>query len=124
MYTEETILTFGKYKFHRLGIIPESYLLNLYNNNKSTIDNQELMEYIERNYLDKLKNKPQVKVVPEIIRCEKLTYPTEKDAKYEIRRIRDREQKNSKKPVRAYECDDCGGWHLTSIPFEDWRNKR
>ena len=25
-----------------------------------------------------------------------------------------------KKPVRAYSCQKCGGWHLTSVPYERW----
>ncbi len=50
---------------------------------------------------------------------DKVIYPSEKDAKHEINKIKSYMQ-GGKKPERAYECEKCGGWHLTSIPHEQW----
>jgi uncharacterized protein YjhX (UPF0386 family) len=36
-----------------------------------------------------------------------------------VAKARESVQEN-KKPVRAYECEKCSGWHLTSIPHERW----
>lgn len=118
MYTDKTPLTFGKYKFVQLCRVPAEYLLNIYNAKNSK--DKELIEYIENN-LEKIKARQEGKIItPELKKvCEKITYVSEKDAKYEINKIREKEQEH-KKPVRAYECVKCSGWHLTSIPFEQW----
>lgn len=133
MYSDTSILTFGKYKFKKLCDVPASYLINLYND--KGIKEPELMEYIERN-IERLKieaggmdiiqgiKKPEVKK-PEIIkivtfRCDKVTFATEKIAKSRLREINNA-RGNNKKPVRAYECEICGGWHHTSIPFEKFK---
>lgn len=118
MYTDDTILTFGPYKFTRLCRVPADYLLELYKTRKQKY--QQLIKYIEKN-LDKIKAIKEGKITPPPlgITCEKVIFPSEKEAKREIKRIAKLEQKH-KKPVRTYECEDCGGWHLTSIPFEEW----
>ncbi len=46
-YTDETVLTFGKYKGEKLANIPAEYLLWLYDNKK--VFKQPLKNYIERN---------------------------------------------------------------------------
>jgi uncharacterized protein (DUF3820 family) len=135
MYTDTSILTFGKYRFKKLRDIPASYLINIYND--KGINKPELREYIERN-IDRLKaeaggmdiiqgikiKKPEVKK-PEVIKiatfvCDKVTFATEKIAKSRLREINNA-RGNNKKPVRAYECEICGGWHHTSIPFEKFK---
>ncbi|MGZ4056367.1 MAG: hypothetical protein ACXVDZ_18260 [Bacteroidia bacterium] len=118
MYTDETLLTFGKHKFVRLCRVPADYLLNIYKD--KNCQDKELLLYIENN-LNKIKARQEGKiVVPELKKvCEKITYISEKDAKHEIKKIREKEQEH-KKPVRSYGCEKCGGWHLTSIPFEEW----
>lgn len=114
MYTDSTILSFGKYKFHKLGNIPPSYLLNIYNN-KSFKDG-DLLQYIEAN-LEKIQNMKEGRVEQVLSNsffvCEKLTFATEKIAKQALKDIKNTPQKH-KKPIRVYECDKCGGWHLTS----------
>ncbi len=136
MYTDDTILTFGKYKFIKLCRVPADYLLAFhkqYNPNHKKA-NKELFEYIENN-LEKIKARQEGKIISPPLEigykttgrfvqlvCKdsnKIIFPSEKDAKHEIRRIQNLEQEN-KKPVRAYECEKCGGWHLTSISFERW----
>lgn len=55
--------------------------------------------------------------------CDKIIFPTEKDAKHELRRIRELKQKNEKKPVRVYECKKSNGWHLTSKPHHKFKDE-
>jgi uncharacterized protein (DUF3820 family) len=132
MYTGETTLGFGKYKGMEIRHIPKDYLLKIYRDGHP---DTELMEYIKCNI--KIKEKIKEKEVKykfedtisvsihgtnaKLI-CKdsnKIIFISEKDAKYEIRRIQNLQQEN-KKPTRTYECEKCGGWHLTSIPHERW----
>ena len=133
--TDKHILTFGKYKHHQLCNVPSSYLLDFYKNCAPSQRKQYnvLLKYIEDN-MDKIKSKLGDKIKNEKVKvnidgigckitghrvhliCEwtnKIIFPSENDAKFEIRRIRNLEQEN-KKPKRTYECTKCGGWHLTS----------
>jgi hypothetical protein len=124
MYSHISILTFGKHKLKKLRDIPASYLLKLHNDLGVMKNNNELKEYIESN-LDILKDEEQglksrQVVKPETPRCEKVTFATEKIAKSRLREINS-SIGNNKKPVRAYECELCGGWHHTSIPFEEYK---
>lgn len=122
-YSDTTLLTTGKYKFVALCRIPPKYLLDIYNkeNRNGKYPDQELIAYIEKN-LERLKAKHTGKeVAPKLERvCEKFVYPSRKDAKIELKKIRKIIQEH-KKPIREYECDKCGGWHLTSIPYEVWK---
>jgi hypothetical protein len=122
MYTDNSMLTTGKYKYISLCRVPPEYLLEIFKNKKHP--NKELLEYIENN-MEKIKGRLIGEIpIPELVLpCEKIMYPSEKAAKTEIRRIEKLEQEN-KKPVRAYECEKCGAWHLTSIPFEKWEKKK
>lgn len=56
--------------------------------------------------------------------CTKQTFATEQDAEKRIEEIRI-ECINSPytKPYRCYECPNCGGWHLSSKPKQNF-NKR
>lgn len=112
MYTDETILTFGKHKFTKLCRVPAEYLLKLHENRSYA--NAEIKEYIEQN-LEKLIQKRFGIISPPPFEfpCRKITYANEKDAKYVLKQISQVQQQH-KKPVRHYQCDDCGGWHLTS----------
>ncbi|MCX6755524.1 MAG: hypothetical protein NT068_03255 [Candidatus Nomurabacteria bacterium] len=31
------------------------------------------------------------------------------------------EEQVHKKPIRSYECEKCSAWHLTSMPYEVWK---
>lgn len=48
-YTDDTIVTFGKYRGERLGDVPGSYLLYLYES-QDGIQNPKLLKYVEDNY--------------------------------------------------------------------------
>lgn len=119
MFTDETILTFGKHKFTKLCRVPAKYLLDTYRgwgNQPRT----ELFDYIQSNMESILARERGEIVAPELkIECDKIIFPNEKSAKYKITQLRNVEQ-DHKKPVRAYECEKCGGWHLTSISYEKW----
>ena len=121
MYDDNTILTSGKYKFTRLCRVPPDYLLNIYKD--KNCPDKELIEYIKDNMQKIMDRKLGRVVAPELTRvCDKIVFPTERDAKFEINRIKNLEQEN-KKPVRAYECERCSAWHLTSIPHEEWNKE-
>lgn len=123
MYTDDTIITIGKYAFTRICNIPATYLLNLYKHKNVINKHPELKQYIEDN-LQRIEKRKNGKPIPlQIVFCEKIPYPTEKDAKYKIKQIRNLDQEN-KKPVRAYECEKCGAWHLTSISYEEWKKRQ
>lgn len=56
----------------------------------------------------------------------KFVFASEKIAKQELKRIRQlyankKEKEEKKIPVRAYYCEVCGGWHLTSISIEQYK---
>lgn len=46
--------------------------------------------------------------------CGKTRYRDREEAKDAIRTIKLSGEVRDKRPVRAYECPDCRGWHLTS----------
>lgn len=126
-YTDETKLNFGKYKGYKLSALPSNYLVNLYIQFVGTdLEDRALMKYIEdKKILNHLQYKrPFVsdtighKMINGFVHLickyqDKIIFPSENDAKIELRRIWKLEQ-NNKKPKRIYECDKCGGWHLTS----------
>jgi uncharacterized protein (DUF3820 family) len=121
MYTDTTVLSYGKYKFTALCRIPVDYLFLLYNNG---VQDQELKEYIEQN-MERLMMRKEGLIQPPALKfpCDKWTYITEKEAKKVLAEIRKVDQRH-KKPVRAYECDKCGGWHLTSLTLEEYEVKK
>jgi hypothetical protein len=116
MYTDNTILTKGKYKFTKLCRVPPKYLIDLFNHGDKT--DPELYEYVKENSIQiLLRLNGQIKT-PKFITCQKITFPNEKDAKKEIRRIAETQSKL--KPQRAYQCEKCGGYHLTSKTVEEF----
>lgn len=48
--------------------------------------------------------------------CKKRCYRDKDEALYAMHGIANRND-GRKKPVRVYECEDCGQWHLTSKPI-------
>lgn len=123
MYTEDTLLTYGKYKGKMIKEIPKDYLVNVHITGGE--EHAALKEYIEAN-LDKFPgltmlswfNKKKDVTVQFI--CDKRTYPTKKSAMDSIIKPKSKQQK--KKPIRAYECEKCSGWHLTSMPIETFKS--
>ena len=132
MYTDDTILTWGKHKITKLCRVPADYLLRLYNNNNHP--DKELIKYIGDNMEKiiarkegKLESPPldldfkfagkRVEVVcPD---TGKIIFFSEKEAKKELGRIKNTKHEH-KKPIRTYECIKCGGWHLTSLSNEQY----
>jgi len=115
IYTSESILVQGKYKNVQLKDIPQTYLVELYRSCNCWND-EELKLYI-RNVIPSVlfstkSSEPSIDVILNFP-CEKVCWVTEKAAKDEIKRI-DKVKQKKRKPTRAYECDKCGGWHLTS----------
>jgi hypothetical protein len=46
--------------------------------------------------------------------CDKISYPTRQLAIDSINGIHKRFSRAKKKPVQAYQCSECNGWHITS----------
>jgi hypothetical protein len=119
MYTDNTPLPFGKYKYVSLCRVPPDYLLNIYQD--KTI-RKELLEYIENNMERIIMRKEGIIETPSLeLVCDKISYYNEKLAKQVLNRIHKYEH-DYKVPVRAYECPKCSQWHLTSMPLEEYKN--
>jgi hypothetical protein len=112
MYDGDHILTTGKYRFTALKRVPFDYLEDVY---KSGCKDKDLLEYIEKNVLGKQKE-----IIPEPLEfpCTKFTYLSKKEANADLNRIL-KVIKRDKKPIRSYQCDKCGFWHITSMEKYD-----
>jgi uncharacterized protein YlaI len=49
-----------------------------------------------------------------VVSCWKVRYTSRAKAQRALDNIRRRGERGTKKPSRAYLCDNCHGWHLTS----------
>jgi hypothetical protein len=120
MYTDNTIVQYGIYRYARLGQVGADILLQLYNVRQ--YPNPSFKEYIERNLakLQQCVSGETNSTSHTVVACKKVPYATQKIAKFELKRIRETIQEHSK-PIRTYECDICSAWHLTSIPYDAWK---
>lgn len=120
-YNDNTIMSRGKYKAWKLKDVPATFLVRIHDNGGG--NDPELKAYIAAN-IERLRLKaigfeaPPIEHVPFI--CEKKTFATKKDAQNSLKTIRS--TKTEKKPIRAYECPKCSGWHLTSMPIEVFKS--
>ncbi|MCX6753097.1 MAG: hypothetical protein NTW62_02015 [Candidatus Nomurabacteria bacterium] len=116
-YSDNSIIISGKYKFTLVKNLPVKYLLNIYNSNNR--NDKQLFEYVKEN-IDKIKARSSGKKTVEI-KCDKIAYVSRKEARFHLKRIRETGEQEHKKPIRSYECDKCSAWHLTSMPYEVWK---
>src|SRR6266446_6062772 len=109
MYSDNSVLTFGRYKHTRLCRVPSDYLLSIYQSGKCADD--ELKIFIKQNFqrINACKKGEPMTAIATV--CEKFAYANEKIAKAKLREIEAVKQKHCK-PVRAYQCEKCNGWHL------------
>jgi hypothetical protein len=128
--TPEQLMTWplpiGKHKATFLHQVPFDYLKVLSKDKGVTNKYPEIKEYVD--YIERTNSAKEFKEKLEnellnIGRCQKITYATESIAKAALQTIKSKEQKH-KKPYRAYECPDCGGWHLTSKEDINWLKKQ
>lgn len=105
MEAREIVLTFGKFINHKLSQVPDRYLKGLYES--KILTDMRIIRYIERKILK--------------MPCEKKGYLSRKEAMYDINKIKYVDQ-NHKKPIRAYKCEYCEMWHLTSMSKEAYQN--
>lgn len=135
MYTEETILYFGKHKGKILRDVPPSYLVSIFDSS-AMHHRPELRDYIKAR-IDKLRSLTGGSLAAKLDNidyensglfiCAKRAFPTKRDALDSIVKPQKRRGKwkhNKKQPVRAYECKKCNYWHLTSISFEEYQNRK
>lgn len=120
MYTEETVLNYGSCKGMKIKDVPRRYLINIYRSGGKEHD--KLKEWISAN----IDNFPTLKLenmrgefVPFI--CDKRTFATKKAAMDSI--VKPKSKNHKPVPIRAYECDICSGWHLTSKPDRRFNNE-
>ena len=119
MYSDDTILTKGKYKFTAIGRVPAAYLINIYN--KKNKSDAELYAYVEKN-LQSIENRlvtGQVSL-PLSLPCKKVAFFSEKAAKEALSDISNSNDDHVI-PIRSYHCEICGGFHLTSWSIEDYK---
>lgn len=110
------IIPFGKYKFTALCRVPANYLLGLYGDKTKMEKYPEINAYIEANLTALIpKQAIKVHIVEPIAICDKQPYTDEEEAKKALKLIR-QDKREHKKPIRAYKCEKCRFWHLTSKP--------
>lgn len=105
----------GQFKNKPLKDIPAFYLVRLYHQKEFMTQYLEINEYIEATHRDLLPLKASKHLLPkyEPLPCEKYTYVDEGEARKALKLIK-QDKRTHKKPVRAYQCEVCGYWHLTS----------
>lgn len=120
MYNDDSILTWGKWKFTAIKRIPASWLLSKHEN--KGVHDKELVAWVGEN-LDRLKERHELEIkngkpVQIMNTCTKYQYASQEEAEKHLREIRAKGQNSSSHvlPVRAYHCNKCPFWHLTSIP--------
>lgn len=64
------------------------------------------------------------KATDKTVMCEKKAFPSRRDAQHAIKSIKRSRVEREKKPHRAYRCEECGQYHLTSkhnygVHFDD-----
>lgn len=117
-YSDNSIIISGKYKFTLVKNLPVKYLLKIYSSNNR--NDKLLFNYVKEN-IEKIKARSSGKKVVEI-KCDKIAYVSRKEARFHLKRIREIEiEQMHKKPIRSYECEKCSAWHLTSMPYETWK---
>jgi hypothetical protein len=120
MSTDIYILT-KKHGLSTVQKLPANYLLSSQGNYKHS--RPEVWQFIEDNkeLLLTLGDKPMVEEVQvQTSDCAKTKYYSEKFAKEQLNKIINSKGEH-KKPVRAYECEYCGQWHLTSMPLSEYK---
>lgn len=110
-YNDTSVLTQGKYKYIPLKEIDAEHLLKLYKNGCN--GDKALRKYIEDNY-EAIGTRVGVSVDRSSPTCTKKSYIDKKAANAHIKWIQNT-NKESYVPVRAYQCDKCTSWHITSI---------
>lgn len=126
-YDENSIITWGKYKFTAIKRIPASWLLSYHKNN--SLKDKKFLEYLATN-LDELKRRQKEeeinKPVEQIFdKCNKYQYSSKEQAEKHLKEIRKSGKKTPSHvlPVRAYMCDKCPFWHLTSKKFVEFEKQ-
>lgn len=116
-YSDNFILNFGKYKGYKIKDISYEYFNQLYKEfyklpptNKITEEFllfiQNKFHFLPRNYILKQ------------TKCDKKLFATERIAKQRLQEVLNKKDHIEKKPIRVYECKECGAWHFTSMEKE------
>lgn len=97
--------------------LPANYLIGLYGDKTAMWKYPEIKQYIEAN-MDRLIQTQETDIKPKdyLLPCYKYSYLDEKIANEQLKIVRE-DKGDHKKPIRAYQCEKCGFWHLTSKPL-------
>lgn len=113
-YDSNTILTWGEYKFTALCRIPAKWLIDV----GSKSHDKKLISWIARNYLGLLdrseREESGIDTREDV--CTKYRYASEQEAKKHLKEIKAKGKLRTSHvlPVRAYKCNICPFYHLTS----------
>ena len=119
-YTEDTVLTYGKYKLIPLKNVPPKYLYAILTNKSH---DPLLNAYVEKHQEEIKKNHFKVlQAGPVKFKCSKETFATEALAKERVKAFKSRTFASGVKPHRVYYCSKCSGWHHTSQSVEQHNN--
>lgn len=118
---DDTLFPSGEYRFTRMSKVPADYLLN-FSGKKANLP-KPFREYIKAN-LEAITMRVNANDIdPVEFICNKVVYASKIIAKIALTRISAIKQDN-KKPIRSYECEYCSGWHLTSLPYDTFIEKK
>ena len=56
--------------------------------------------------------------------CDKVKLPNKKIAFKVAKKMKDNAKILPRQSLRAYYCAECGGWHLTKMTEQEYRNKQ
>jgi len=126
---DNSLITFGRYKFTALCRVPVDYLFSICKQNTNNFrknsdpynqEKEEIKQYVKDN-LEILVLRKEGIIQPLELKqtCHKVSYFTEKIAKQVLKSISLIDQ-DHKKPIRVYECEKCSNWHLTSQTLEEY----
>jgi hypothetical protein len=114
MSYDNWVIPFGKYKFTALCRVPANYLLGLYGDNGVMQIHPEIKAFIEANKEKLIENQDKGDTAEDFrLPCDKIAFLSEEFAKEQLKLVR-KDNRDHKKPIRAYYCNKCGLWHLTS----------
>ena len=129
MYTQETILRYGKYRNFKLADVPVEYLYEVYSSKQWP--DEALLEYLETHFAKlgffkdiKINGKkpPALPVTnKKKYSCNKESYANEQWARSALDSQNRHSNGQKRSRMRCYYCDRCGLWHLTSMSQEVWQ---
>lgn len=118
------MMPFGKYRNWPLAHIPAAYFHEIYKTQPDAMAKYPALKlYIEQNHPIP---KPEYNPIPDpalvlkkLCETNKICYIDEQMAQKALKNMHQYKEQihNNPKPIRAYQCEFCGYWHLTKKPL-------